>query len=120
MKGFHWLSLLCISFLYLSSILALPTNDSKLIVLRYKIDRLDDCIYDFLCIRRVLCKKTILLKNSIHCSEREDNILERLKKKGILEERFIEVIWKNIFKQSKKDQEKEKKSPPIDNPFFFM
>ena len=70
-------------------------------LIRYKIDRIDDAIYELLRVRMKYAKKTTKFKTTVQSTEREQSILNRLKSKDGLEKEFVEEIWQPIFNYSR-------------------
>lgn len=76
--------------------------EEELVVIRNKIDKIDDCIVNLLNKRGILAQKIGNLKKKenkdIQHPQREEEIIKRMKKKSkILNHMNIEKIWKEII-----------------------
>jgi chorismate mutase len=74
---------------------------NPLYLIRYKIDRIDDTIYELLRVRMKYAKKTTPFKTTVQSTEREQYILNRLKDRKGLDKDFVEAVWQPIFNYSR-------------------
>lgn len=84
---------------------------NKLDLLRYKIDIIDNSIYNLICHRIKYAKQTTKLKTLIYDHKREEYILNRLKiinnyNSNPINETLIDDIWYPLFNYSKIEQTK--------------
>ena len=91
------------------SFLLPPPRDIFLHILRQKIDRMDNRIYNLVAIRLKLAEETVHYKTNITNPERESKIIDRLSRKGRLQEDFVETMWTQIFEESRRLQEEKKR-----------
>lgn len=78
----------------------------NLMIIRRNINHVDDQIYDLLYKRKELATFAMHYKTTIYDERREKEIIERLKKKNLLPEEFVDAIWQPIFNYSKSIQSK--------------
>lgn len=82
-------------------------------ILRNRIDKIDDEIYNLVLKRLEYAALTRQYKNSIYDEHRESQVIDRLKKKNLLKEDVVDDIWKQLIKHGKKvqlDMEEEKEN----------
>ena len=88
--------LLCCNLFFKSS--KYPINNIKLNYYRYKIDRVDDKIYYLLNNRFEYAKKLSKYKSNVIDLDRQNNILNRLYSKKLLDNKFVKDVWTLVFK----------------------
>ena len=80
-----------------------PKNKKKLIILRNKLDKLDNKLIDIIKIRTNLVNEVVKLKkykNEIIDKKRISTILKKIKKKSIsknIDPKITNRIWKNMI-----------------------
>ena len=99
--------LLCCNLFFKSS--KYPVNNIKLNYYRYKIDKVDDKIYYLLNNRFKYAKKLSKYKINVIDLDRQNNILNRLYNKKLLDNKFVKDVWTLVFKKSCKIQEEDVK-----------
>ena len=77
----------------------------QLWLLRLKINDIDDEIYKLICRRMEYAKYTNHYKTSIFDKRREEEVLTRLKKKGVMKDEMVEDLWKPLMKHCRMSQE---------------
>lgn len=93
------------------SFLIPPPRDIFLHILRQKIDHMDNRIYNLVAIRMKLAQETVHYKTNITNPERESKIIDRLSRKGRLQDDFVKTMWTHIFTESRRLQEKSHEFP---------
>jgi chorismate mutase len=73
-------------------------------LIRNRIDRIDDEIYNLIQKRLEYAALTRHYKNSIYDEHRESQVIERLKQKKILDDEVVGDIWEQIIKHGRKVQ----------------
>lgn len=73
-------------------------------LLRNRIDQIDDEIYKLVQQRLVYCALTRHYKSSAYDQHREEYIMERLKKKGMMRDEVVEDVWFVLLKHGKNVQ----------------
>lgn len=74
-------------------------------LLRNRIDEIDDHIYELIRQRMACCALTIHYKNSAYDERRESQIMDRLRRKGMLENDVVEDVWEKLLLHGRRIQE---------------
>jgi len=85
-------------------------NEYFLNVLRYKIDRIDEAVYELIAVRMKLAEHTLVVKpeGQILDPSRESRIYRQLQYRRRLRPEFVEKLWGVIMEESRYLQEVKK------------